>query len=137
MLGATDLLGRWQIRRQIDDRFAKQRGVYHGTAVFRDGAAGQLCYVEGGKIRFGVGPVLRATREYRWHFLPDKVAVLFDDGRLLHHFVPAEQCDSSAHLCGSDLYKAIYDFRHWPLWEAVWQVSGPRKNYTLTSHFSK
>ena len=52
-------------------------------------------------------------------------------------FVPSGRTAGSDHPCGADLYRVEYDFSRWPEWSAVWDVSGPRKNYTMESRFRR
>jgi hypothetical protein len=47
------------------------------------------------------------------------------------------QADGTEHPCGDDHYTVQYDFRSWPQWTAVWQVSGPRKDYTSRSAYTR
>lgn len=136
MLTQAAFAGVWQLQRQIDDRYGRQQGGFDGRAVFHDAGVGHLRYVEEGTIKFGAGPAFTAHRHYQWHFGDGIVEVRFADGGAFHHFVPEGVVAGTDHPCGQDHYKVQYDFRRWPDWQAVWTVTGPRKDYTSTSHYT-
>ncbi len=137
MLTRADLAGIWQLHREIEDRHSGQQGIFRGTCTFREHGSSRLDYFEEGTIRFGSGPALTANRRYQWHFLVDRVDVRFEDGTAFHSFVPAGQAQGTEHPCGADHYLVQYDFRQWPIWQAVWDVTGPRKDYTSTSRYTR
>jgi hypothetical protein len=121
--------GLWRVERVIHDRTGGPEGRFAGEARFTP-VAGGLAYREDGELRLGAA-VFRATREYRWVFGEGTVEVFFSDGRFFHAFGP--DATEAEHLCGADLYRVAYDFGRWPVWEAVWEVRGPRKDYLMRS----
>lgn len=129
-----DFEGRWQIAREIDDRLAGRRGVFTGEAVFtRDGEG--LAYHEEGVLEVaGVAP-MRATRVYLWREGEGGIEVLFDDGRPFHGIYGIGA--TAHHWCDPDDYNVAYDFDAWPLWRAVWEVTGPRKDYRMVSRYDR
>jgi len=131
--GPAEFEGEWRIAREIEDRAGGPPGWFAGTARFTP-APGGLAYAEAGELTLGPA-VMRATRAYRWVFGPAGVEVFFDDGRPFHAF----RWDSAAavHPCGADLYRVCYDFGAWPVWSAVWEVTGPRKDYTLRTEWRR
>lgn len=135
MLKAEDFAGEWSLRRAIDDRLADQLGTFEGIAKFVAGGEGSLKYLETGSLRLGQGPLMTATREYDWDFGAEEVTVTFPDGRPFHSFKPTGKSSGTDHPCGDDYYKVAYDFSDWPKWTAQWTVSGPRKDYTSTTHY--
>ena len=130
-----DFAGHWQIDRIITDRLGGQEGRFDGTAIVSLLGPDRLDYVETGQLQIGSGPVMAATRQYRWSFQAGMVQVAFDDGRPFHSFAPGVSGAGTDHLCGRDLYRVTYGFSDWPVWTAVWQVSGPRKDYALESRY--
>lgn len=135
MRGRDDFAGVWQVRRRITDRRAGQGGQFTGQAVLTpDGPTGVL-YAETGQVQIGAGPMMLATRRYRWQFDGPRVTVQFDDGRPFHHFTASGLAAGTDHLCGADMYRGRYDFTGWPDWTATWAVSGPRKDYGLHSQY--
>ena len=125
----SEFEGRWSVSRVIDDRRAGQTGRFAGTAVFAP-VPGGLAYAERGLLELG-GASFEAERRYAWRAEGGGIAVYFDDGRFFHRIGLR-----AAHWCDPDDYRAAYDFAHWPRWRAVWTVSGPRKNYTMTSDYA-
>ena len=135
MIGPTDFEGRWRIVRRIEDRRAGQTGAFEGEAAFSP-VPGGLRYSEAGQLRLGTGPAMQATRAYLWAFDGARVQVAFDDGRPFHAFSLAEAAEAD-HWCDPDDYRVAYDFSAWPLWRAVWTVSGPRKEYVMDSVYTR
>ncbi|WP_245882682.1 DUF6314 family protein [Yoonia sediminilitoris] len=132
-----DFRGLWRLERRIIDRMANQEGTLQGTVTLLDQAQGVMDYREEGQFQLGQGPVMQATRSYQWHFGGGWVDVRFADGSPFHRFVPEGCVAGSDHPCGADHYQVRYDFRAWPDWQAVWTVTGPRKDYTSISHYCR
>ena len=63
--------------------------------------------------------------------------VAFHDGRPFHRFAAGESGAGTDHLCGADLYRVAYDWSAWPDWRAVWEVTGPRKDYRMESRYRR
>ncbi len=124
-----DFLGRWQIRREIvhDDG---TRGQFEGEAAWRAEGRDAL-YLETGRLSLGAQGAFQAERRYLWS---SELTVFFEDGRLFHVVPP--QGGDTAHWCPPDQYDGSYDFSHWPHWQVVWRVSGPRKSYVSTTRYS-
>ena len=131
----VDFVGQWQVARGILDRMGEQTGRFDGQAVLSPLGTAGLDYVETGQLRLADGPVMTAARQYRWRFQAGVVMVLFGDGRPFHSFEAGVSGAGTDHLCGADLYRVRYGFSGWPVWTAEWQVSGPRKDYTLDSRY--
>ena len=110
-------------------------GRFDGQAVLSPGGIDRLDYVETGHLRLSDGPAMTATRRYSWAFQAGLMRVSFDDGRPFHSFHPGVSGAGTDHLCGADTYRVTYGFADWPVWTAVWQVSGPRKEYSLESRY--
>jgi hypothetical protein len=131
----ADFAGDWQIGRRITDRLTGQTGQFDGIAVLSPQGTGDLRYSETGKLLWGDGPPLQADRTYLWVFEDGQARVLFADGRPFHSFQPGISGAGTDHLCGADLYRVTYGFTDWPEWSVQWDVSGPRKDYTLVSRY--
>jgi Family of unknown function (DUF6314) len=128
---AEALAGDWQIDRTILDFRTGQDGLFTGTGRFSP-VPGGLDYAERGQIQMAGGPLLLAERRYLWRFDVGGIAVLFADGRPFHRLGPQAE-----HRCGDDHYHVAYDFGAWPAWQAVWRVTGPRKDYRLASAYTR
>jgi hypothetical protein len=120
--------GSWRIERRITDAAGRGSGRFAGRARFVD-APGGLDYAEEGTLRLDAGGVLTATRRYRWREEGGATRVEFEDGRPFHGFPCDALRPGAEHDCPPDRYRVRYDFRRWPVWTAVWTVSGPRKAY--------
>lgn len=126
------LVGRWALTRDIDDRHAGQSLRMLGTLTLGpagSGTEGDLDWVEEGLLhRSGVAPVavsrrLRVVRrDAGWW-------VLFEDGRDFHPWRPGAWVE---HPCGPDLYRGLVGVVD-DDWRVTWEVSGPAKDYTMTS----
>lgn len=132
-MDAAAFEGEWRITRVIHDRTGGPEGRFAGVARFSI-AGPDLDYREEGELRLG-GAVFRATRAYRWVPGSAGVEVFFADGRFFHGF--AWDSAAAEHLCGADLYRVRYDFGRWPVWEAVWEVQGPRKDYVMRTQYAR
>ncbi len=130
----ADFLGRWSVERQIEDRRAGQAGRFDGLAEITPTPDGAL-YQETGVLILG-GARFPAERRYLWAEGPDGIAVRFADGRAFHSFSP-EGAPAARHWCDPDDYRVSYDFAAWPLWRAVWEVRGPRKDYRMDSLYRR
>ena len=128
----SDFEGKWSVERMIEDRLGPD-GVFTGAAVFAPAPEG-LAYREAGLLRLGGGPAFHAERAYLWREAGGRIVVAFADGRPFHDFDPAEPV--AHHPCAADDYAVRYDFSGWPHWRAEWTVTGPRKDYTMTSLYS-
>lgn len=128
--------GRWRVARNVTDHADGPDARFEGEAVFLADGQG-LTYEETGKLTLaGLRPVV-ATRAYLWRDAgPGRIAILFPDGRPFHAFALAPAAED-AHFCDPDRYCVAYDFARWPDWSATWQVTGPRKNYTLVSRYAR
>lgn len=129
-LSLADFEGRWRLSRRIDDARAGLTGRLEGEALFVPGQGG-LVLTETGRLHYGDGAPLNAERRYLWREEAGGIAVFFEDGRPFHWF--SANAPETRHDCPPDLYHVRYDFSAWPGWSAVWQVSGPRKDYVMES----
>ncbi len=135
MISGEAFGGGWQLTRDINDRRAGQRGSFVGTAEFTPTSVG-FDYNEKGTLQMGDGPSFGATRRYIWELGDGEMRVSFGDGRAFHSFSLTDQPQAD-HLCGDDMYRVGYDFSGWPDWTARWDVAGPRKDYTMTSRYTR
>ncbi len=139
-LGILDLKaflqGVWELTRTREDRRAGQRGRLDGQAVFAPAGAG-LVYRERGMLRLGAftGP---AERVYRYGFArPQRAEVAFEDGSLFHSLELSEAGWRVEHRCRNDLYRGLFRLAAPGAWEAVWLVTGPRKDHRLVTRYTR
>ncbi len=135
--GLEAFAGRWRLRREIEDFAAGHLARFTGTAVFSPEEGGALALTEEGTLRLPGAAPLKASRRYLWR--PGQggaIEILFEDGRPFHVIAPGLKPEAE-HLCPPDLYRVAYDFTAWPDWRAVWRVKGPRKDYRMTSRYTR
>jgi hypothetical protein len=129
-LALGDFAGVWRLSRRITTPEGALTGTFEGTLTFVPGEGG-LVADEAGVMRLAEGPPLQAGRRLIWRQAGARIAVFFGDGRPFHDFDPAAPV--AEHVCDPDLYRVRYDFARFPDWRAVWSVTGPRKDYVMTS----
>ncbi len=127
--------GQWTLTRRIIDFAGGPDGALNGVATFIPDGIG-LAYRECGTLRLqGCAPI-RAERAYLWRRgAVGTIDVFFADGRPFHAFI-VSSCPDAVHLCGHDTYRVAYDFDSWPAWQSVWRVTGPRKDYEMTTIYT-
>lgn len=124
-----DFLGTWHITRQITHAGAPEAN-FDGQGVWTPSPDGAL-YEERGTLTMPGAQPMQAERRYLWRGLD----VYFDDGRFFHT-VPPMGGDTD-HWCDPDSYRVHYAFDQWPTFTASWQVTGPRKDYTMRSTYTR
>ncbi|MCL7464769.1 DUF6314 family protein [Phaeovulum sp. NW3] len=129
----ADFEGRWRLVRMIRQADG-QTMRFQGEAVFAP-VAGGLRYREAGVLVIPGEGTLRAERDYLWRDAGGRIAVDYADGRAFHDFDPADP--QAHHRCDPDDYRVRYDFARWPDWRADWAVTGPRKDYAMTSDYTR
>ncbi|SFQ26414.1 hypothetical protein SAMN05421853_103114 [Roseivivax halotolerans] len=129
-----DFEGCWRFRRKILDRTLGQLSQGQGSVnLVRDGEG--LIYDEEITLSLPGQKPITGTRRYLWTAHPRGVEIFFDDGRPFHLMDLSEPQPSDLHDCAPDRYQVIYDLADWPVWGAVWEVRGPRKDYRMDTLF--
>lgn len=140
------LEGEWNLQRNLG-----KQGSMQGTACFRSlDNAPRYHYKEEGLVTLDTGKQLPAQREYIYAYDGRTISVYFRDpvskqkGGLLHTLqfsTPPSQGwplhAKGIHRCNPDVYYADYTFRSYKEFHMRYRVLGPRKNYTITTLFSK
>ncbi len=132
-LGLKDFAGRWRLDRRIRDAQGDREGRFRGDALFRPEGA-TLFYRERGELTLD-GREMAAEQSHVWRQEGNRICVVFADGRPFHTFELGVLTPEGRHVCAPDLYRVLYDFGAWPEWRSEWRVSGPRKDYTLTTRY--
>lgn len=135
-------IGPWRVERVIDDRRGARPGRAWGEVVFTDDAREErlatVCR-EALTIDYG-GRQWNATQQTRWVFRGQNfVEMFFADGVTScmfelephHHGWRAR----FAHPCGEDRYEGRAECAAGDAWRLIWTVAGPRKDYTLDTHY--
>jgi Family of unknown function (DUF6314) len=139
------LRGVWKIERRLGTQ-----GHMKGIAYFQPWGKGVLHYQEQGSTTLGNGKALASYRAYAYVYDQGNIAVHFWDQQqrqpagLLHtlQFHSTETTGQTlvatgTHRCTDDVYQACYTFVHHQHFRLTYQVQGPRKDYTIQTHFSR
>jgi hypothetical protein len=154
------LVGTWDFQREVHDHLDGAEYTALGQAEFALQDDGRVRWAEHGTLSWSAG----TTPVWRTLFLvrepPGDVAaasgwrVTFEDGRDFHPWTVG----AVEHLCGRDLYRGgvavppsdlpppdLLPLAPPPLapppsdlpWELHWRVTGPEKDYTMDTHYSR
>ncbi|MBC7633475.1 DUF6314 family protein [Aeromicrobium sp.] len=129
-LDPLSLTGTWELARVIDDHLADEVSRVEGSTGLTVEDDGRIRWVENGTLsRRGVElPVSRVLflqrRGERGWF------VTFEDGRDFHPWQPGHAVE---HRCAPDHYVGLVEAADGGAWRVTWRVTGPRKDYTMTS----
>jgi hypothetical protein len=135
LVSLQTLEGRWRLSRVIRNADGSEARL-SGVTVFRRDGEGLVQEEEGWLTLPGGAAPLRATRRYLWTEGAGGLEVRFGDGRPFHAVPLGVARPEATHDCAPDVYRVAYDFADWPRWRAVWRVTGPRKNYVMTSDYA-
>ncbi len=134
------LLGAWVIRRTLDDRRRGAQGHFEGRATFMPGEGGALAYREEGCLELGGFETL-AHQSYLYAFpathRAHRAEVRFADGRAFHALDLRDGLWSAEHVCAADLYRGRFRALAPDRWSVLWTVTGPRKDQSLESLFTR
>lgn len=138
------LVGRWEFDRVIEPGVGKVTGV----ATFRPVAPDRLHYREDGRISLAGGHTAAVFREYVYLLEDDRILVCFADGErpgaVMHTLglrdagdAGAGSCGVDVHHCGADVYEGTYQFRGADRFSVVMRVTGPAKDYRMTTGYRR
>lgn len=130
-----DIAGDWHLDRVIQDRRAGITARLRGQMQATTDRRGLILTEEGTWIDAPWG-ALSARRVDLWEGHGDQVHVFYEDGRPFHQFDPFGD-GLCHHLCGRDDYQGQYDFALPSAWTLTWRVSGPRKDYVMTTTYCR
>ncbi len=142
------LAGDWDVVREIADHRNGVSGSFRGRASFRprpesaaadpDGLDGRVLELtEQGELRFGAhhGP---AGRRLLYYGCSDGSAdVRFAGGREFYHLDLRTGGCRAVHPCRADRYAVTVTWLTGDSFTEVWQVTGPAKDYDLTSVYTR
>jgi hypothetical protein len=133
------LIGSWSFNRVIEGQATMQ-----GIATFAPLDEGSLAYREQGHLKLSNGTELEAGREYIFSNGNGGFAVFFKENppRLFHAIslsasLGGELSGSAGHLCNLDDYQSSYTFLADGRFVIRHVVSGPRKDYTMTTTYTR
>lgn len=128
-LDPLELVGTWALFRRIVDRKLDERSTVDGTTVLALQADGRVRWAESGVLTRR-GTDVPVTRVLFVEQRPGGWFVTFEDGRDFHPWAPSTRVE---HDCAPDLYVGTLDRLDDDRWSVVWEVTGPGKDYTMTS----
>jgi Family of unknown function (DUF6314) len=135
----TRLAGAWSFDRIIEGQASMQ-----GLATFTSLDAECLACREQGRLKLRNGTELAAEREYVFRKRDRGFEVFFKETppRLFHAIELAASDDgalhgSAGHLCNLDHYQSSYTFLADGGFVTRHVVSGPRKDYTMTTTYAR
>ena len=122
------LWGQWTFDRFIDDRHSQQTLTATGTLT-----VDATLWAEQGTMHDN--PI---TQQYHLSFDDNEgLTVNFPDGRLFYSLGNATENQTIDHLCGDDRYQGDYIYNNPNHFTLIWTVNGPRKDYTMTTHYHR
>ncbi|MBN9553687.1 MAG: hypothetical protein J0H61_03265 [Alphaproteobacteria bacterium] len=112
-----------------------QRGWLEGRASVT-AAATDLRLEESGRLVFG-GHVSDASQHYRIVLGDGGAQVFRADGSHFHDLDLSSGWAGILHRCGDDMYRGRYRALNRDAYRVAWRVTGPRKNYRMTSLYTR
>jgi len=132
LVDPTELVGAWVLSRIVDDRLAGVEHRIDGLLELSATGPGLIRWQESGRWHQPTGDV-DVRRELRLELDEDAGWwVRFEDGRDFHPWAPGEQV---VHPCSPDTYRGLVAGTP-ERWTVRWDVSGPDKDYTMTTVLS-
>ncbi|MBR0818935.1 DUF6314 family protein [Bradyrhizobium liaoningense] len=133
------LIGSWSLNRVIESQATMQ-----GVAIFTPLDGGRLAYREQGYLKLANGTTVQAEREYVFSNSDGGFMVFFreDPPRLFHEISLSatsggELIGRAGHLCKHDDYQSTYMFMPDGTFVVRHVVSGPRKDYTMNTIYTR
>lgn len=133
VLDPLSLLGAWTFARTIIDRHSAETSTVAGRTTLTAVGDGTIRWAESGTLLRGDVeiPVSRTLfivpRDAEWF-------VTFEDGRDFHPWAPGAEV---VHPCAADTYVGRIESLSADEWTVQWQVTGPAKDYTMTSTLTR
>jgi hypothetical protein len=127
------LLGAWSLARLIDDRQAGVESRVDGRLLLTEVEPGRIQWEESGQWHQPTGDV--DVRRALWleRVEGESWWVRFEDGTDFHPWSPGE---AVTHPCSPDTYVGLVDGAG-DTWAIRWDVTGPSKDYTMTTELTR
>lgn len=135
------LVGTWDFVRNVHDHRDGAEYRAGGQAEFEPEDGGRVRWAEHGVLTWTAGstPVTRTLflvpEEALGVGSPSGWRVTFEDGRDFHPWTVG----TVEHLCGRDLYEGGVEIpgARASSWELSWRVTGPEKDYTMRTRYTR
>ncbi len=143
------MAGRWNLYRTITSpKFQPMTGA--GKAIFENyqkDSSPSLLYKEELTLHLP-SESIHASKEYIFRLIDNEISVFFNENpeRFFYTLKFDDQTTKDErlfqqaggeHLCGNDNYRASYSFFNDNSFELTYQVSGPKKDYTMTTKYNR
>lgn len=128
-LDPLELIGAWDLSRVILDRQLDEQSSVVGQTALSRTDDGRIRWSESGTLSRH-GAELPVSRTLYIEQRADTWFVTFEDGRDFHPWEPGHAVE---HACSPDLYVGTVARLDADRWTVEWQVTGPSKDYTMTS----
>lgn len=126
MTTPLDLLGTWDLVREVDDRLAGERRDVRGSATLVLEAPGRVRWSEEGTMTWG-GRSVPVERTLYAVLADGAWWVEFADGRPFHPWGVGERV---THPCAPDTYVGLIEVEA-DRWSVEWRATGPEKDYVM------
>lgn len=133
------LIGSWSF-----DRVIESQATMQGIATFTPLDSGRLAYREQGCLKLANGTEVQAERDYIFSNSDGGFKVFFreDPPRLFHEISLSASSGGAlsgraGHLCKRDDYQSAYMFLPDGTFVVRHVVSGPRKDYTMSTTYTR
>jgi hypothetical protein len=134
MVTPLELLGTWDLVREVDDRLTGERRDVRGTATLALEAPGRVRWSEEGTMHWD-GRSVPVSRTLYAVVVDDAWWVEFSDGRPFHRWAVGERV---THPCAPDTYVGLIrvvgvhlDGDPVDRWTVEWRATGPEKDYVM------
>ncbi len=125
--------GSWRLSRVIEDRLTQTRSRVDGHLTLTVVSPGRIGWQERARWHRPDGEV--DVRRALWLVRLDDAPtwwVRFEDGRDFHLWAPGERV---VHPCGADTYRGVVSGTP-NRWTVEWDVTGPAKDYRMTTELN-
>jgi hypothetical protein len=129
----ASLLGTWRLSRVIDDRQAGVESRVDGRLLLTEVEPGRIRWEESGRWHQQTGDVNVRRDLWLERVDPGTWWVRFENGADFHPWSPGQRV---THPCSPDTYVGLVDGTgdHWVV---RWDVTGPSKDYTMTTELTR
>lgn len=132
-LAPPQLVGTWLLERQIHDFHHNRHGYASGIAEMNLAPDGSVAWLEYGDLKYDERVTqFRRLLELRQDS-DDEWGVWFENGTWFHDWSATD----FVHTCSPDRYAGRVRISSESSWTLTWQVSGPSKEYTLTTTYKR
>lgn len=144
----NNLQGEWKFKRIISNILENSLEKAEGEAAFsKDNMTDSYVfkYQEHGFLQLSSQQKkIKFQRKFIYKYTDAAIEVYFDDGidkgslfQKLSLDIDLNKLSGSKHLCKLDTYHSTYRFLSEKEFETCYCVDGPKKGYTITTHYQK